>query len=546
MRIAVDKQNQSKFRKPNVVFVISFSVILLLVIAAAFGGDAFQSISNNLLSFFEVDFGWLYLLAMFIFVIFAVVVGVSKFGKIKLGPDDAKPEYSTGSWLAMLFCAGMGIGLVFWGVAEPLSHYVNPTEGIEPATTASAEFAMTSCFMHWGFQPWGAYAIIGLGLAYAHFRKDRPFLVSSILIPIFRGSDRKGVRIVVDIFAAIVTVAGVTTSLGLGCLQISAGIEHLFGIPSNTTMWFLVIMIMCAIYSISAVSGVSKGVKRLSSINAIAALAFALVCFVVGPTLFDLNLFVTSFGNYVQGFLKSSLDAFPFGDNSWLLSWRVFYWAWWIAWAPFVGMFIARISRGRTVREFVFGVVIVPALLSMVWFAIMGGMGLAFAEATPLSVLQELVNVPENALFAVLDSSAFGAFLSVFVMIIIVIFFITSADSATYVLSVMSSDGDKAPSSWLKVVWGVLQALIAIALLVAGGIKALQTFSIAAAFPFIFIMLLACVGMLADFRKDSMVRPRLGGTAAQEGGSEVAPNETVAILEGDVRAGNHAVHQGDA
>ncbi len=496
---------QRGVKRPSVVFFVSFGVILLLVLAAAFGGDAFQAISNGLLSFFEEDFGWLYLLAVFAFVIFAIVVGISKYGCIKLGPDDSEPEYSTVGWLAMLFCAGMGIGLVFWGVAEPLSHYVNPTEGIEPVSAESAEFAMTSCFMHWGFQPWGAYAVIGLGLAYAHFRKDRPFLVSSILIPVFRGSSNRGVRRVVDIFAAIVTVAGVTTSLGLGCLQISAGLEHLFGIPSNATTWFLVILIMCVIYSISAVSGINKGVKRLSNLNAAAALIFAVICLIVGPTLFDLNLFVTSFGNYVQGFLKSSLDAFPFGDNSWLLSWRVFYWAWWIAWAPFVGMFIARISRGRTIREFVFGVVVIPALLSMMWFAVMGGMGLTFAEATPVTVLQELVSVPENALFAVLGSTAIGAFLSVFVIVIVIIFFITSADSATYVLSVMSSDGDKAPSSWLKILWGVLQALIAIALLIAGGIKALQTFSIAAAFPFIFIMLLACTGMIVDFRRDPTV-----------------------------------------
>ncbi len=496
------EQKQGRTRRPSVVFAVSFSIILLLVFAAVFGGETFQSISNSLLSFLEIDFGWLYLLAMFLFVIFAVVIGISKYGRIKLGPDDSRPEYSTASWLAMLFCAGMGIGLVFWGVAEPISHYVNPTEGIEPASAASAEFAMTSCFMHWGFQPWGAYAIVGLGLAYAHFRRDRPFLVSSILIPVIGKSENSILRKTVDIFAAIVTVAGVTTSLGLGCLQISAGMEHLFGIPSNTTTWLIVIAIMCLIYSMSAVSGVDKGVKRLSSINAIAALVFALICFIVGPTLFDLNLFVTSLGNYVQGFLKSSLDAFPFGDNGWLISWRVFYWAWWIAWAPFVGMFIARISRGRTVREFVFGVVVVPALLSMAWFAVMGGMGLTFAEAVPLELLQELVNVPENALVAVLDSNALGTMLSLFVMLIVIIFFITSADSATYVLSVMSSDGEKSPVSWLKVVWGIVQALIAIALLVAGGIKALQTFSIAAAFPFIFIMLLACIGLIIDFRKD--------------------------------------------
>lgn len=494
--------------KEKWVFGISIAIILALVLIAIFGGAVFSDASNFLLSSIETNFGWLYLLAMFLFVVFAVCIAVSKFGKIKLGPQDATPEYSTLSWLAMLFCAGMGIGLVFWGVAEPISHYIAPSEGIEPATAEAARFSMDACFMHWGFQPWGAYAIIGLGLAYAHFKKGKPFLISSILHPIIKKDNDARIYKVIDIFAAIVTVAGVATSLGLGCLQIAAGLEHMFGIPNTITVWVAIIVIMCVIYSFSAISGVSKGVKRLSRINAVLALIFALICFIVGPTLLDLNIFVTSLGEYLQGFLKTSLNAFPFSDNSWLVAWRIFYWAWWIAWSPFVGMFIARISKGRTVREFVFGVVIVPALLSMVWFAIMGGMGLAFAENASLDFLTQLASTPENALFAVLDANSIGSFLSVFVLIIIVVFFITSADSATYVLSVMSSNGEKEPSSWIKLVWGIVQALIALALLIAGGIKALQTFSIAAAFPFIFIMLLACVGLLKGFLGDSRANKR--------------------------------------
>lgn len=490
---------QTNSSKISPVFVISIVATLVLSLCAALGGDAFSAFSNALMNGIEGGFGWMYLLAMLAFVVFALCVALSRWGDIRLGERDSRPEYSTPAWLAMLFCAGMGIGLVFWGVAEPISHYLAPPESIEAASPEAANFAMEASFMHWGFQPWAAYAVIGLGLAYAHFRKGRPFLVSSLLIPALGKADKPGVRNAIDIFAAIVTVAGVATSLGLGCLQISAGLESLFGIKNEALTWVVIIVVICIVYSLSAISGVNKGVKRLSSLNAIFALVFAATCFVLGPTLLDLNIFTTTLGSYLQGFLKSSLDAFPFGDNTWLLSWRIFYWAWWIAWSPFVGMFIARISKGRTVREFVLGVVIAPALLSMAWFAIFGGMGLSFAVDAPVEYLSGLVSVPENALFAVLGSFPLGDFLSIFALVIIIIFFITSADSATYVLGVMSSSGNETPSSSMKLIWGVAQALVALALLIAGGIKALQTFSIAAAFPFIFIMALACTGMIKEF-----------------------------------------------
>lgn len=485
--------------RPSAVYVVSLASILALSLCAALGGDSFSTFSNGLMNGIEGGFGWMYLLAMLAFVVFALCVALSRWGDIRLGPQDSRPEYSTAAWLAMLFCAGMGIGLVFWGVAEPISHYLAPPEGIAAASPEAANFSMEACFMHWGFQPWAAYAVIGLGLAYAHFRKGRPFLVSSLLAPVLGRADKPVVRSAIDVFAAIVTVAGVSTSLGLGCLQISAGLESLFGIKNEAITWVIIIVAICIVYSLSAISGVSKGVKRLSSWNAVLALAFAAICFILGPTLLDLNTFTTTLGSYLQGFLKSSLDAFPFTDNTWLLSWRIFYWAWWIAWSPFVGMFIARISRGRTVREFVLGVVIAPALLSMAWFAIFGGMGLSFALSAPVDYLTNLVSAPENALFAVLGSYPLGSILSVLALVVIVIFFITSADSATYVLGVMSSRGDEEPPVSTKVVWGVAQALVALALLIAGGIKALQTFSIAAAFPFIFIMALACGGMIKEF-----------------------------------------------
>lgn len=494
--------------KASAVFYVSLAVTLALAICAALGGEGFSEFSNQLMASLEGNFGWLYLLAMFAFVVFSACVAFSRFGDIRLGPEESRPEHSTPSWLAMLFCAGMGIGLVFWGVAEPISHYLAPAAGIDPATPEAANFAMEACFMHWGFQPWAAYAVIGLGLAYAHFRKGRPFLVSSLLAPVWGKSDNAALRHTIDVFAAIVTVAGVSTSLGLGCLQISAGSEFLFGIKNEPLTWCAIIAVICLIYSISAVSGVNRGVKRLSSWNAIFALAFAAVCFVLGPTLLDLNIFTTTLGSYIQGFLKTSLDAFPFDDNTWLVSWRIFYWAWWIAWTPFVGMFIARISKGRTVREFVLGVVVTPAILSMIWFAVFGGMGLSFAQEMPIDYLTQLVSAPENALFAVLSSFPAGQFLSVFALVIIVIFFITSADSATYVLGVMSSRGEENPPSSMKIIWGIAQALVALALLIAGGIKALQTFSIAAAFPFIFIMAAACIGLIKEFWRERAKTPK--------------------------------------
>lgn len=488
--------------KVDIVFLISFALSIALACCAGIGGEAFSDLSSGVMGFLEQNFGWVYLLAMFGFVIFAIVVALSSFGGVRLGAGEDVPEYSTPSWLAMLFCAGMGVGLVFWGVAEPISHYVSPASGTEPMSSQAANFAMNSCFMHWGFHPWAAYAVVGLGLAYAHHRKGRPLLISSLLAPLRGFSQKKALGSAVDVFASIVTVAGVSTSLGLGCLQIAAGLEMRFGIESSPATWFAIVGVICVVYSLSAVAGISRGVRLLSNANAVLALLFAVLCFLVGPTLLDLNIFTTTMGTYLNTFVETSLNAFPFSDDAWLLSWRVFYWAWWIAWSPFVGMFIAKISKGRTVREFVLGVVLVPAALSMVWFSIFGGLGLDFALSASEGELLGLVSSPENALFAVLDAYSIGGILSVVALVIVVVFFITSADSATYVLGVMSTGGDQEPPAALKVFWGIAQALVALALLVAGGIGALQTFSIAAAFPFILIMMLSCVGLVSELRND--------------------------------------------
>lgn len=487
--------------KDNVVWLSSLIVVLAISVFALFGGDLFSESANSLLSMIETNFSWLFLLAMFLFVIFCGYCAFTRLGNIKLGSDNDKPEHSMLAWLAMLFCAGMGVGLVFWGVAEPISHYVSPAPGIEPGTPEAAEFSMRACFMHWGIDPWAAYAVIGLGLAYFHYRKGRPLLISSLLFVSEKKENKKSViKRIVDVFAVVVSVAGVATSLGLGCLQISAGLEQVFGVPNIAQTWVILVLVICIIYTLSSVVGINKGIKKLSSVNVLLCLLLGLACFIFGPTLLIMDTFTTGLGSYINYFIVDSLNAYPFSDATWLISWRVFYWAWWIAWSPFVGIFIAKISKGRTVREFVLGVVIIPALLSIIWFSVFGGLALDFSSGAPFSVLENIAATPEIALFAVVGNLPFGEILCMLAIVVIIIFFITSADSATYVLGTLSSKGSSKPSVSKRIIWGIVLAVIALALLLRGGIKALQTLSIAAALPFVLIMLIACACIIRSFR----------------------------------------------
>lgn len=490
-------------RKKNPVFYVSAAISLFIVLAGALDGAAFSRITSSLLSFVSEKFAWLYLVVMLLFVIFCTCIACSRFGSIRLGPDDSKPQYSTLSWFAMLFCAGMGVGLVFWGISEPLSHYVSPAAGIEPGSAQAAEFSIRSCMMHWGVHPWAAYGVVGMGLAYFQFRKNRPGLISSLFEPML---GEKGVRgpigKTIDIFSVIVTIAGVAASLGMGALQICGGLDYLWGIPNNATVWLVVISIICCIYLLSATSGLNKGVKILSNFNLCLAIVFLTVAFLSGPSLHILEILTTGVGDYISHFVSDSLGLAPFGDNSWILSWRVFYWAWWIAWAPFVGIFIARISRGRTIKEFIIGVILVPSIASIIWFSVFGGVGLHAAGAFSLEKLGEIAAVPETALFIMLNGYPLGTLLCVIALILLLIFFITSADSATFVLSMMTSEGVQNPPNHRKIIWGILQATIAYVLLITGGIKSLQTASIVAAFPFAIIMVLICVNLVKELKKE--------------------------------------------
>ncbi|GFN35329.1 glycine betaine uptake BCCT transporter [Tepidimicrobium xylanilyticum] len=490
--------------KGNRVFYISLIISVLIVLWGIVGQNSFANFANSLLGFLTNNFGWAYLISMLIFVVFAIILAFSKYGNLKLGPDDSEPEYSNASWFAMLFGAGMGIGLVFWGVAEPLSHFVAPP-GMEAGSVEAADFAMKSSFMHWGFHPWANYSIIGLALAYFQFRKDKPGLISSIFIPLF-GEERVNGPIgkLIDILAVFATVAGVATSLGLGTLQINSGLNYLFNIPETALIQIIIILIITVITIWTAVSGIDKGIKILGDINLYIASGLLILVIILGPTLAIINNFTNGLGLYISDFIKDSLSISAFGDNSWVNNWRIFYWAWWIAWAPFVGSFIARISKGRTIKEFVGGVILAPALVSIIWFAAFGSLGLNLSDTVGLDALSQAAQLPETALFKVFEYYPLTNILSFITVILLTTFFITSSNSATFVLGMFTSNGDLNPTNSKKFLWGVVQALLATALLLSGGLEALQTASVAAAFPFIFVMLLAMVSLMKAFRKENI------------------------------------------
>ncbi|WFF73166.1 BCCT family transporter [Proteiniclasticum sp. QWL-01] len=499
-----DRQGSLAPKQDNTVYFVSLVIVLAISAAGLLFSGPFGKSMDTILQFLQVHFGWLYLFAMLAFVVVALGIAFSKYGKLKLGPDDSVPDYSTKSWFAMLFGAGMGIGLVFWGIAEPLSHLVAPM-GLEPGSNEAATFAIQASFKHWGFHPWANYTIIGLALGYFQFRKGYPGLISSIFVPLI---GEKGVRgpigKLIDILAVFATVAGVATSLGLGTMQINSGLNKVFGIPNNSTVQLIIIAIITVIFIWTAVAGIEKGIALLGDINLYLAGALLVASFLVGPKLLTLNTFTEGMGAYIQNFISDSLHLNLLGDNGWINGWTVFYWAWWIAWAPFVGSFIARISRGRTFKEFILGVTVAPAVTSMVWFAIFGAMGIDMKNKIGLEKMAEIAKVPETALFEVFSQYPLGQVLSFIAIFLLITFFVTSANSATFVLGMFTQGGDLNPSNSKKITWGLIQSALATSLLLAGGLVPLQTASVIAAFPFIFIMFFAIASLFKALREETL------------------------------------------
>lgn len=484
------------------VFKISFLLAIAFIAWGTVSPNNLALVTSSIQEFLLDSFGWLYLLFASGFLICAVCLIFSRYGDIPLGPDDAKPEFNLLTWFAMLFCAGMGIGLVFWGVAEPNSHYYEPPFG--PGETAdAARQALRYSFFHWGFHPWGIYTMVALALAYFQFRKNVPGLISLVCQPILGKHANGPFGVGIDIIAVFATVFGVATSLGFGAVQISGGLSYLFEIPNTLTTQLILIVIVTFLYMLSAQTGIHRGIRYLSNVNMVLALFLLLFLLILGPTQFLLEVFVSTLGRYIQNLPTMSLNLVPFEDATWVQTWTLFYWAWWIAWAPFVGTFIARISKGRTVREFVLGVLFVPTLFCAFWFSVFGGTTISL-EMIEHAGVKHIIDTRgiEVALFTVLEQFPFGKIMSLIAIFLIATFFITSADSATFVLGTLTTHGHLNPPNPVKFSWGIIQSIAAAVLLWSGGLKALQTGSIIAAFPFAFVIILMILALLKSFRQE--------------------------------------------
>ncbi|KKK33580.1 choline transporter [Mesobacillus campisalis] len=490
-------------KKNTTVFYISTGILLLMVLVGVFAPEGLESVTANIQTFITKSFGWYYLLFVSLVVIICLYFLISPLGKIKLGKQDDKPEFTRMSWFAMLFSAGMGIGLVFWGTAEPISHYMisTPTGG-EPGTDAAIRDAMRYTFFHWGIHAWAIYGLVAMVLAYFNFRHGKPALISATLEPVLGKYARGKTGKVIDIISVVATVTGIATTLGLGAVQINGGLTYLFEIPANFLTQFIIVIIVTVLFMVSAMTGLGKGIKILSNTNMILAAALFLFVFIMGPTLFILNLFTNSVGTYIQNLPAMSLRISPLDADvrEWINGWTIFYWAWWIAWAPFTGIFIARVSKGRTIREFIFGVLLVPSVIGFLWFSTFGGTAISL-EHQGVAAISELAT--EEALFGVLANFPLPWVTSILALILIGVFFITSADSGTYVLGMMTTNGSLTPGNRIKLVWGVLLSATALVLLYSGGLMALQNTMIIAALPFSIIMGLMAWSLAKALSKES-------------------------------------------
>ncbi|MFP7834777.1 BCCT family transporter [Marisediminicola sp. LYQ134] len=482
--------------------VIILGIAAFALIAPDVATNVFSTLQTTVVN----SFSWYYVLLAAMFVVFAIWMGASRFGDIKLGNDDDKPEFSLLAWISLLFAAGMGIGLVFYGVSEPLTHYASPRPGVTGSDTELAQAAMSQTFLHWGLHAWAIYVVVGLALAYAIHRRGRPVSIRWALEPLLGKRVRGGWGNAIDVIALVGTVFGVATSLGLGVLQISAGLESASIVESSLTIQIIVIAIITGLTIISLVSGIGRGMKWLSTANLLLAAALLIFLLFSGPTQFLLREFVQSIGNYLQNFLGLSFTVSAFAGTEgeeWQAGWTTFYWGWWMSWAPFVGVFIARVSRGRTVREFVVGVLLVPTLITFLWFAVLGGSALYRELYGAGGLVGDDGSVDSNsALFALFEGMPGEIVLTFGAILLIGVFFVTSSDSGSLVMSMIATGGSPDPKNRIRVFFAVATSVLAIALLLAGGLDALQTAAILSALPFSVVMILMCIATVIAFQRE--------------------------------------------
>ncbi|WP_156722211.1 BCCT family transporter [Streptomyces apocyni] len=506
-----DPPGPSDSPPPDHILVgIGVAVVLAVVGWASFGQDSFSSASDSALAWVLGNFAWLFVIAADVFLVLCVVIALSRFGRIRLGRDDSEPEFNNLAWIAMMFSAGMGIGLMFYGVGEPLTHYLTPPPmtGATGQTGDAANIALQYSFFHWTLVPWAIYGVAGLALAYAGYRKGRGNRLSSAFVPLLGERRAAGWQgRVIDLLAVFATVFGTATSLGLGALQVSKGLHLTAGADDTTRLQLVIIISLGAAFVASAFSGLHRGVKWLSTINIVLATGLMVFVFVLGPTVYILDAIPESVGGFVHWFIPMATRAGSFGNSDWLGAWTVFYWAWWLSWAPFVGTFIARISHGRTIREFLIGVLLVPSSATVVWFCVMGGTGMRLDETGQVDMGAKLGEGVEASLFGMLDGLPLSTLTSWVAMLLVMTYFVTSADSASLVMGSLTSRGALHPRTWLVVGWGVLMGTVAAVLLVEGGLDSLKTATILVALPFVVVMLLLCYSLVKELRDDPGAGP---------------------------------------
>ena len=481
------------------VFFSAATFTMGLILFAGFWTNTAAGVFAATLQFITEVFGWYYVLATAGFLIFVLWLVFSRHGNIRLGKPEDKPQFSRFAWLAMLFAAGMGMGLVFWGVAEPLYHYQEPPTAI-PRSSSAVQEAMRFSFFHWGLHPWAVYVIFGLGISLLHFRYGLPLAPRSLLHPLFGNRIYGWLGHATDAFCTVGTLLGVATSLGLGAMQINAGLNRLASIDYVTNMQILIVVLITVVATGSTVSGISRGIKYLSILNVSLMVLFLGFVFLLGPTFYQMKILFSGVGNYLLHIVGTSLwiDLRP--DSEWQSNWTLFYWGWWISWSPFVGIFIARISRGRTLREFVLYVLLVPTIINFIWFSVFGGTALYIEHFGDGGLGESVVENVAMSLNLLLEHLPWQTFMQWSGVLLMVIFFITSSDSGSFVNDMVTSGGNPNPPVANRVFWGVSEGAAAAVLLLAGGLKALQAASISAGLPQSILLILACTGLIKVLR----------------------------------------------
>lgn len=497
------------------VFFTSAAIMVLFVGAGAIFTDTMGQVADAIQGGIVNRFGWLYILVVGALPAFAIYLMFSRFGSVRLGSDDERPEYGTLAWLSMLYGAGLGIGLVFYGVAEPLMHYATPPIGTG-LTPEAAETALQFSMFHWGFHPWALYIVIGLALAYGTFRHGRPMTVGATLHPLIGDRAYGHLGKSVDILAVFGTLFGLATSLGLGVSQIASGLNFVAGMENTTGLQIALIAVITGLATLSVVAGLDKGIRRLSLANAGFALLLLVFVILTGPTLAVFDALPQNLGTYLQELVGTTFFSEAYNDGDWQASWTLFYWGWWVSWAPFAGMFIARISRGRTIREFIAGTMVVPTLITLIWFTGFGNTALELQTNGAADMVTAVQNSVSTSLFVLLEQLPLANITSILALIVITLFFVTSSDSASFVIDMITSGGDENPPVAQRVFWAVSEGVVAATLLIVGGLGALQTASLITGLPFALVLVAIAWALMRSLRENETAKHYIPAATAAE------------------------------